>query len=70
VTITSWNRPPEVDLAALFAKPAHGGSVTGSGFRSGEPAASALTPGKTVALSDGTEITFSTTSHFTVLDTV
>ena len=55
-TITSWNASIEIDLTSLFARSAPGTSVTGS--------ASAGPVGferNTVALSDGTKITFATT---------
>lgn len=66
-TIRPWTDPPEVDVAALFAKPCSGGSVGGSSAILTEPPAQ---PGgakplvkrgsapETVSLSDGTQITF------------
>ena len=68
-TITSWNGPPEVDLAALFARPSGGASVTGSGQATKTPETKPATPG-IVQLSDGTQITFATAGQFTVIETV
>lgn len=60
-TITSWNGPPEIDLEALFAKPANGPSVTGAGTA---PARENRREQGTVALSDGTQITFANPYQF------
>lgn len=59
-TITSWSGPPDIDLTALFARPASGVTVTGAapdgGSQKGCP------PEGTVSLSDGTRIKFATTN--------
>lgn len=68
-TITSWNGPPTVDLAELFARAPAGVSVGGSS-RSSPPAPSnTAAPRQTVCLSDGTEITFVATDRFSVTET-
>ncbi len=67
-TITSWNGPPEVDLAALFAG-SSGTTVSGSG-QPNDPMESAVPEAGVVRLSDGTQITFATAGQFTVLETV
>jgi hypothetical protein len=62
-TITSWNGSPEIDLDALFAGSANGPTVAGAapvGVRDRE----------TVALSDGTRITFSDPKQFKCVTTV
>ena len=68
-TITSWNGPPEIDLAALFARPSGEASVTGSGRATDTTDPNPVAPG-TVRLSDGTQITFATAGQFTVIETV
>ena len=68
-TITSWNGPPEVDLAALFARPSGQASVTGSGQVTVTADPKPAEPG-IVQLSDGTQITFATAGQFTVIETV
>jgi len=70
-TITSWRGPPRVDLEALFAKPATGATVGGSGGTGpgGPPAERDEASGakaKTVSLSDGTQITFATAAPVAV----
>jgi hypothetical protein len=56
-TITSWHGLPEIDLTALFAKPAPGASIAGA-------ASASLTSvgSRTISLSDGTHITFANVS--------
>ncbi len=68
-TITSWNGPPEVDLLALFAKPA-GDATVGGGGRRIEPMDSRQLSAGTVRLSDGTQITFTTAGQFTMVETI
>ena len=58
-TITSWHGSPDIDLSVLFASPPTGTTVAGAGS-----ATSARPERSTVALSDGTKITFSNSSHF------
>ena len=67
-TITSWNGPPEIDLAALFARPTGEATIAGGGQRI-EPI-EAAPPSGTVHLADGTQITFATAGQFTVVETV
>ena len=58
-TITSWRGSLEIDLSALFANPPAGATVAGAAAtRPARPERS------TVALSDGTEITFATSGQF------
>ncbi len=52
-TITSWHGLPEIDLTALFAKPAPGESIAGAAS-----AGVTSTGDRTISLSDGTHITF------------
>jgi hypothetical protein len=68
-TITSWTGPPEIDLGALFAKPAGDATVGGGGQRI-EPIEAVQSGSGTVRLSDGTQITFATAGQFTVVETV
>ena len=56
-TITSWHGSPEIDLDALFERSANGPTVAGAAMpRRHEK--------DTIALGDGTRITFSGTSQF------
>jgi hypothetical protein len=64
-TITSWHGSPEVDLDALFAGSANGATVAGSAATS-----TAHSDHETVALSDGTRITFATPNQFKAVATV
>jgi hypothetical protein len=59
-TITSWNGPPEIDLASLFANSPSKVSVSGSGQQPQFTSASETSHSKTVRLSDGTRIIFAT----------
>ena len=61
-TITSWNGPPEINLTAFFARCPMGTSVGGSDRRAQPDAPGKRQTPQTVALSDGTEITFLTNS--------
>ena len=54
-TITSWSGPVEVDLDALFARPCREATVAGAPAKPDSHADK-----NTISLSDGTEITFST----------
>lgn len=62
-TITSWRGPPDIDLNAIFSRPASGVTVAGAGAGQDDhnlrSMAECRTPG-TVSLSDGTTITFAT----------
>jgi hypothetical protein len=64
-TVTSWNGSPEIDLDALFAKPAGGATVAG-----GTPGAANHRDPETVSLSDGTRITFADPDQFRPVATV
>jgi hypothetical protein len=59
-TITSWNGSPEIDLGAVFARPANSPTVAGATKAAPDRAAR-----DTVALTDGTQITFSRADQFT-----
>jgi hypothetical protein len=67
-TITAGAGPPDIDLEAFFASPASDATVTGAvpnhTARAGGPAEG------TVALSDGTRITFATDSQFDIVGLV
>jgi hypothetical protein len=52
-TITSWNGSPEIDLGALFEQPANSPAMAGATKAAPDRAAT-----DTVALTDGTQITF------------
>ena len=56
-TVTSWNGSPEIDLGALFERPAK--SPIGATKAASDRAAT-----DTVALADGTQITFSHANQF------
>ena len=64
-TITSWHGSPEIDLDALFAKSSNGATVAGSA-----PASTNYLEQGTVALSDGTRITFTNPNQFKAVVTV
>ena len=69
-TITSWDGPPDIDLAAFFAGSHTGESVAGSRRHSAPPEAKPAPAKKTVCLSDGTEITFAATNQSVTAETV
>ena len=69
-TITSWNGPPAIDLASLFAGASSKISVGGSGQPPQFTPAEQTTNSSTVSLSDGTKITFATATEPTVADPV
>jgi len=58
-TITSWNGSPEIDLGALFERPANSPTVAGATKAAPDRAAT-----DTVALADGTQITFGHANQF------
>ena len=75
-TITSWPGTATVDIDRLLAQPVPGGTVAGAGS-GGDGVTSrggVVRPGKrsrnagTVALSDGTRITFATAAQFGSVD--
>lgn len=57
-TITSWPGVIDIDLSAILARPASGGTIGGAALVSSERRQSK--PSRTVSLSDGTRITFAT----------
>lgn len=58
-TITSWHGSPEIDLDALFERPANRPTVAGAAQIAPDRPAK-----ETVSLSDGTRITFSRADQF------
>jgi hypothetical protein len=64
-TITSWHGTPEIDLDALFARAPLGATVAGGACD--EPARYVSS---TVALSDGTRITFAESGQFIDASTI
>jgi hypothetical protein len=69
-TITSWNGPPEIDLASLFAHTPSGVSIGGSARTPNPMQTQAPARPATVCLSDGTEITFAGSGTFSVTELV
>jgi hypothetical protein len=66
-TITSWPAPIDAELLLVLGKPLGGATIAGASAGSGSPESSAS---RTVSLSDGTCITFTTAGQFSVLQTV
>ena len=73
-TITSWPGTATVDIDRLLAQPVPGGTVAGAGSGGVTAQGGMVRPGKgrrkagTVALSDGTRITFATAAQFGSVD--
>jgi len=61
-TITSWSGAAHIDLAAFFGRTVSDTTVTGAASGNAEPFS--RTARGTVALSDGTRITFATVGPF------
>jgi hypothetical protein len=67
-TITSWSGAAHIDLAAFFGRAVSDTTVTGAASGHAEPFS--RTARGTVALSDGTRITFATVGPFDMVELV
>ena len=69
-TITSWNGPPAIDLASLFANASSKVSVAGSTQPPQFTPAGKTSNSRIISLSDGTQIIFATATEPAVADPV
>ena len=67
-TITSWNGPPEIDLALLFGNPSPKVSVSGGTQPPQFAPDDRGSKAETVSLSDGTKIFFATAAEPAIAD--